>query len=161
MISTQLHIEKSDVHKLLLSANPDSALLYLFVQSGNDPEQAPEALKMSQSRYHCAAASLRQLGLWPEPKKVLVVGGGVAGMEAAIRAFDRGHKVILCEKTDYLGGMLFFTDVDTDKPDLKNFKDLLIREVGKRDIEVRLNTKVDAELIKSQSQKYLTKQINI
>ena len=74
MISTQLHIEKSDVHKLLLSANPDSALLYLFVQSGNDPEQAPEALKMSQSRYHCAAASLRQLGLWPEPKKVLVVG---------------------------------------------------------------------------------------
>lgn len=81
-------------------------------------------------------------------KKVLVIGGGVAGMEAAINACDRGHKVILAEKTGYLGGMLFFTDVDTDKPDLKNFKDLMVREVGRRDIEVRLNTEVDVDTIR-------------
>ncbi|MBR5261234.1 MAG: FAD-dependent oxidoreductase [Oscillospiraceae bacterium] len=81
-------------------------------------------------------------------KKVLIVGGGVAGMEAAIRACDRGHKVILCEKTDYLGGMLFFTDVDTDKPDLKNFKDLMVREVLRRDIDVRMNTEVNESVIK-------------
>ena len=83
-----------------------------------------------------------------QSKKVLIVGGGVAGLQAAMTACDRGHKVILCEKTDYLGGMLFFTDVDTDKPDLKNFKDLMVREVLRRDIEVRMNTEVNESVIK-------------
>ena len=82
-------------------------------------------------------------------KKVLIVGGGVAGMEAAIRACDRGHRVTLAEKSDRLGGMLFFTDVDADKPDLKYFKDLLIREVERREIEVHLHTEVDAAFIKA------------
>ncbi|MBQ9814736.1 MAG: FAD-dependent oxidoreductase [Lachnospiraceae bacterium] len=82
-----------------------------------------------------------------ELKKVLIVGGGVAGMEAAIRAFDRGHKVILAEKDGFLGGMLFFTDVDIDKPDLRNFKNMLINEVKIRDIDVRLNTTVDKAFI--------------
>ncbi|MDD6160974.1 MAG: FAD-dependent oxidoreductase, partial [Oscillospiraceae bacterium] len=80
-------------------------------------------------------------------KKVLVVGGGVAGMQAAMTACDRGHKVVLAEKTDYLGGMLFFTDVDTDKPDLMNFKNMMVGEVKRRDIEVRLNTEVNADVI--------------
>ena len=82
-----------------------------------------------------------------ELKKVLIIGGGVAGMEAAIRAFDRGHKVILAEKDGFLGGMLFFTDVDIDKPDLRNFKNMLINEVKIRDIDVRLNTTVDKAFI--------------
>ncbi len=74
MVGTELHIEQSHVHKLLLTASGDAALLYLYIQSGNDPESAGAALKMSQSRYSCAAVSLRQLGLWPEPKRTLVVG---------------------------------------------------------------------------------------
>ena len=81
-------------------------------------------------------------------RKVLVVGGGVAGMQAAMTAADRGHKVILAEESGKLGGLLFFTDVDTDKPDLRNFKDMMIREVECRDIDVRLNTKVTPELLK-------------
>ena len=89
-----------------------------------------------------------ELGPAEVSKKVLVVGGGVGGMEAAIRAFDRGHKVILCEKTDYLGGMLFFTDVDIDKPDLMNFKNVMVNELKRRDIEVRMNTEVNADVIK-------------
>ena len=81
-------------------------------------------------------------------KTVLIVGGGPAGMQAAITACDRGHRVILCEKADCLGGMLFFTDTDTDKPDLKNFKDLLIREVERRAIDLRLHTEVTPQLIR-------------
>ena len=80
-----------------------------------------------------------------EKKRVLVVGGGVAGMQAAITAFDRGHEVILAERGDSLGGLLFFTDTDPDKPDLRNFKDLMIREVSRRGIDVRLNTAVTPE----------------
>lgn len=81
-------------------------------------------------------------------KRVLIVGGGVAGMEAAITACDRGHKVILAEKSGFLGGMLFFTDVDTDKPDLMNFKNVMVNEVKRRDIKVLLSTEVTAGVIK-------------
>ena len=38
-----------------------------------------------------------------KPRNVLVVGGGIAGLEAAIVAHDRGHKVTIIEKTDKLG----------------------------------------------------------
>lgn len=83
-----------------------------------------------------------------EVKKVLVVGGGVGGIQAAITAFDRGHDVILAEKDTKLGGMLFFTDIDIDKPDLRNFKDVMIREIERRDIKVLLNTEITVEKIK-------------
>jgi 2,4-dienoyl-CoA reductase-like NADH-dependent reductase (Old Yellow Enzyme family)/thioredoxin reductase len=80
-------------------------------------------------------------------RKVLVVGGGPGGMQAAITAEDRGHRVTLAEKDSSLGGILHFTDMDVHKVDLKNFRDLLVREVGRRKIEVLLNTEVTPEFI--------------
>ena len=74
MLSAELQIEKSHVQKLLCAASPDAALLYLYIQSGNDPGQAAASLRMNQSRLSCAAATLRQLGLWPEQKQRLIVG---------------------------------------------------------------------------------------
>lgn len=74
MQSTDLHIEKTHIQKLLCAANPDAALLYLYIQSGNAPQDAPGSLNLSQSRLSCAAATLRQLGLWPEQKRSLPVG---------------------------------------------------------------------------------------
>lgn len=61
-------------------------------------------------------------------------------MQAAITAADRGHQVTLVEKTAALGGVLKFSDADVCKEDLRNFKDLLVYEVGRRSIKVRLNT---------------------
>ena len=61
----------------------------------------------------------------PKPessRNVLIVGGGVGGMQAAITACDRGHKVTLIEKNDKLGGTLLFADYG-HKDDLKNLKD--------------------------------------
>ncbi len=74
MLAQQLHIEKTDIHKLLCAASPDAALLYLYIQSGNDPQRATEDLQMSPSRLSCAVACLRQLGLWVEKKVPLCVG---------------------------------------------------------------------------------------
>ena len=74
MQSADLHIEKTHIQKLLCAANPDAALLYLYIQSGNAFQEAPGSLNLSQSRLSCAAATLRQLGLWPEQKRSLPVG---------------------------------------------------------------------------------------
>lgn len=75
MNCTELNIGKDHLHKLLLSANPDAALLYLYIQSGNDMQQAEQALHLNGTRLQCAAATLRQLGLWPEAKQTVVLTG--------------------------------------------------------------------------------------
>ncbi len=68
----ELHIPKEHMHKLLSAANGDAALLYLYIHSGNAPEGAERALQLGSSRLGCAAATLRQLGLWPEPKPAVI-----------------------------------------------------------------------------------------
>ena len=89
-------------------------------------------------------------GGWPQitqSKKVLVIGGGVAGMMAAITASDRFHQVTLVEKSGVLGGQINFTNYASYKEDLCNYKELLIRRLSKRRIDVRLNTTVTPELL--------------
>ena len=81
----------------------------------------------------------------PEKRRVLVIGGGVAGMRAAITAAERGHEVILAEKSGRLGGILNFTDHDTCKQDLNAHKNYLVHQCEKRDVDIRLNTLVTAE----------------
>jgi len=87
------------------------------------------------------------IGKAKNPKSVLVVGGGPAGMQAAITAAERGNDVTLCEKSDALGGLLKFTDNDSLKVDLKRYKQYLVRMTNKRRINVLLNTEVTDELI--------------
>jgi NADPH-dependent 2,4-dienoyl-CoA reductase/sulfur reductase-like enzyme len=82
-------------------------------------------------------------------KTVLVAGGGPGGMQAAITAAGRGHRVILAEQSDSLGGLLKFTDQDTLKSDLKRLKDYLISQVQASGAEIRLNTAVTPELIQT------------
>lgn len=71
----RIEISQADVHKLLAAANGDAALLYLYLHCGNDPARSEEELRLSGSRLSCAAATLRQLGLWPEPRKATVLTG--------------------------------------------------------------------------------------
>lgn len=68
-------IEQGDVRRLLSAANGDAALLYLYIRCGNDPAQAENALGIPQSRLSCATATLRQLGLWNEEKRVTIASG--------------------------------------------------------------------------------------
>lgn len=80
-------------------------------------------------------------------RKVLIVGGGIAGMEAAMTAADRGHRVTLIEKSPELGGMIKFADYDSIKVQLKKYKAYLIRQVTKRNIEIWLNTEASEEIV--------------
>ena len=75
MDTMQMNIEQSHIRKLLGAASGDAALLYLYIRSGNDPEQAQSVLRLTDARLRCARATLRQLGLWPqEQKKTVAVG---------------------------------------------------------------------------------------
>lgn len=81
-------------------------------------------------------------------KKIAVIGGGVAGMEAAISCADRGHEVVLYEKTDKLGGQALLSDVMWFKKEMKLFHEYLEHQVKKRiNITVVMNTEVTPELI--------------
>ena len=82
-----------------------------------------------------------------ESKRVLVVGGGPGGMQAALTAVIRGHKVTLVDRNDKLGGTLQFTDIDSHKQDLKAFKDYLIHQVEKHGVDIRLNTEANIKLL--------------
>ena len=68
------------------------------------------------------------------PKKVLVIGGGPAGMEAAITLADRGHQVILAEKSGRLGGAIRFAGHVSFKSKLDQLMQVLIRRVERRKI---------------------------
>ena len=73
------------------------------------------------------------------PKRVAVIGGGCAGMRAAIVAAQRGHAVTLFEQSDRLGGQLLHADYFDFKWPLKNYKDWLIRQLGKEGVQVVMN----------------------
>jgi 2,4-dienoyl-CoA reductase-like NADH-dependent reductase (Old Yellow Enzyme family)/thioredoxin reductase len=83
-----------------------------------------------------------------DKKKVAVIGGGPAGMEAALIATKRGHKVTLYEKTGSLGGTFkTFENVSFKWPHT-DFKNYLVRQIAKSGVAVRLNTAADPAMIK-------------
>jgi 2,4-dienoyl-CoA reductase-like NADH-dependent reductase (Old Yellow Enzyme family)/thioredoxin reductase len=81
----------------------------------------------------------------PTAKKVLVVGGGPAGMEVARIAALRGHRVTLCEKRERLGGTAFFSSLVY--PPNGKLVDYLATQVRKLPIELRLGVAVDEKLV--------------
>jgi NADPH-dependent 2,4-dienoyl-CoA reductase/sulfur reductase-like enzyme len=89
-----------------------------------------------------------ELPLAKTPKKLCIVGGGIAGLKAAFTAAERGHKVILFEKEAELGGQLRFADTDTFKIDIRRYKNNMIRRCELHpNIEIRLNTEATPELL--------------
>lgn len=69
-----LHISKEHLNKLLCAQSGDAALLYLYFLEGGKAEEAQKRLNFSPSRYSCALATLHQLGLRQDEKKVQFIG---------------------------------------------------------------------------------------
>ena len=95
---------------------------------------------MQERKYAVTAAE--------QKRNVLVAGGGIAGMEAARVCAMRGHKVMLCEKSDRLGGAFIAAAAPSFKEDDKRLIEWYIGEMQRKQVEVRLNTAVDAALVK-------------
>ncbi len=75
MQTESIQISTGDVRRLLSAASGDAALLYIYINSGNALDRAGADLRLSESRLSCAAATLRQLGLWPEEKVTHIAPG--------------------------------------------------------------------------------------
>jgi 2,4-dienoyl-CoA reductase-like NADH-dependent reductase (Old Yellow Enzyme family)/thioredoxin reductase len=80
-----------------------------------------------------------------QPKSVLVVGGGVAGLEAARVAAERGHRVTLVEASDRLGGQFRLAGLQPRRHQIIDYIDWLERQLSRLQVKVMLNTPVDAD----------------
>lgn len=81
-------------------------------------------------------------------KKVMIIGGGLAGMQAAIIATTKGHNVEIFEKNDRLGGQWLLAAIPPGKEIFNSFIIYLKDQIKKLNIKVNLNTNVTEELIK-------------
>lgn len=84
-----------------------------------------------------------------KPKTVLVVGGGVAGLEAARVAAERGHRVTLVEASDKLGGQFRLAGLQPRRHQIIDFLDWYERQLTKLQVTVKLNAPWDAADVKA------------
>lgn len=80
-------------------------------------------------------------------KKILVIGGGVAGMEFATKAAGYGHEVTIWESSSSLGGQLHIAQIPEGKHDFKYFADYLEQQCKNCGIKLELNKKADKQSI--------------
>lgn len=98
---------------------------------------------------NATAGTQRDIKLTPavDTKNVLIVGGGIAGMEAARVAATRGHKVSLYEKSSQLGGVFIPAAAFDFKAEDKKLIEWFRLQMKKLNVDVHLNEEVNAELV--------------
>jgi len=85
-----------------------------------------------------------------QPKQLMVVGGGAAGMSAAIAAAEQGHRVTLHEQSMQLGGQLHLAGAPPGRSEFIGLAGDLQEQLSALDVEIRLNSKVDRQLLSAQ-----------
>ncbi|MCF8069220.1 MAG: FAD-dependent oxidoreductase [Desulfobacterales bacterium] len=86
-----------------------------------------------------------------DPRNVMIIGGGIAGMEAARVAAIRGHKVSLYEKKTMLGGLVQQAAVPEFKKDLRRLQAWYERQIEKTGVNIFMNEEITSDLIRSKS----------
>jgi len=83
------------------------------------------------------------------PKKVLVVGAGLAGLEAARRTAFSGHHVTLCESRSWIGGQIRLAAMIPGRQEIADMLPWYERQIAKYGVDIRLNTTVNEALLTS------------
>lgn len=108
---------------------------------------------LEESGLECSVnARAGREGLYPvataaQPRKVLVIGGGPAGMEVARVAAERGHRVVLWESSKELGGALLTAALPPRKQSIGDFTRYLVRQMDRLKVEVRLDHPATVERV--------------
>lgn len=84
----------------------------------------------------------------PMSRRVVVVGGGAAGMEVAATAAERGHRVVLVERSAHLGGALRLAAIPPTRGDWRRLIAHRIRRLRRAGVEIRLRTHATPGLLK-------------
>ena len=87
----------------------------------------------------------------PQKKKIMVIGGGPAGMEAARVLALRGHSVVLCEKTAQLGGLLNTVVKAPGREEFSQITRYLSHQLSNLNVKIRFNTEVTADMVKKEN----------
>jgi 2,4-dienoyl-CoA reductase-like NADH-dependent reductase (Old Yellow Enzyme family)/thioredoxin reductase len=82
-------------------------------------------------------------------RKVVVVGAGPGGLEAAVTLSQLGFDVVLIEKNSYLGGQMYLSSLPPHKAKMGYFITYCEKQLKDNNVDIRLNTAADADLIKS------------
>ena len=92
-----------------------------------------------------------KVGQEDKAKKIMVAGGGPAGMEFALTAAERGHEVHLFEKEDRLGGQVNLAKTPPGKKEFQRLIDSMKGRMEYRDVSVNLNTLLTPEMVREES----------
>jgi 2,4-dienoyl-CoA reductase (NADPH2) len=97
----------------------------------------------------------RRLTKTDHPKKVMVVGAGASGLEAAITAATCGHQVDVFEMDSDIGGQLWIAGAPPHKQEILEFIRYYRAQIKKHQIPLHLNTAVDADFVQQQNPDYI------
>lgn len=115
--------------------------------------------ELSQNRFITCALNpqagheffMQKIGKQGTPKKVMIIGGGVAGMQAAIAAVERGNEAVIYEMTDKLGGQVDIASKGPCKERIQWVNDYFIGEVERKRIKVVYNKTVTLDDVKQEN----------
>lgn len=91
---------------------------------------------------------LASIGKSPAPRRILVAGGGPAGMKAALTAAERGHRVTLHEAKPGLGGQVLLAQLLPGRAEFGGLVTNLQQEMARAGVEVKLNAPLSAEIVR-------------
>ncbi|MBR3003779.1 MAG: FAD-dependent oxidoreductase [Lachnospiraceae bacterium] len=109
-------------------------------------------LKVGNCTINPLANLEKTLSEYPKPeaaRKVAIIGGGPAGLQAAITAAERGHKVDLYDDHDKAGGTLLFADIDVNKGDISLLTKTLAIEAERKGVTFHFGKKLTPEEVKA------------
>lgn len=113
-----------------------------------DPHGCPKPLRCAVNPASGRNPQFDEIRKAEKPKKVVIIGGGCAGMEAARRLAERGHKPVIFERNPSLGGSLIQAGANTIKNDVRRYGEWSVRMTEKTEgIELRLGVEATRELV--------------
>ncbi|SHI07983.1 2,4-dienoyl-CoA reductase [Sporobacter termitidis DSM 10068] len=122
-----------------------------MICTGDDPHGCPKPLRCTVNPVAGRNPLFDNMTKSPAPKKVVIIGGGAAGMEAARRCAERGHRVVLFEKAPALGGTLTAAGANRLKGDVRRYAEWSVRTTERTPgLDIRKSTAATRALVESE-----------